>query len=113
MKTLLFSLLLTSPCLAHDAPSGWTYPVHCCSQTDCHQIDESALEEYPNYWVIRATKELFLKPEIDNSKAGIPSNAEVSGVATYSPDGLFHRCSGHNGAEDGVTYCLFVPRPAT
>ena len=118
MRSILFSATVAavliagahSPAYVHDAPSGWQYPLACCSNGDCYQIDESELVEYKQYWVVRRTKEIFLKPESGN----VPGldNASVTGVATYSPDGLFHRCSIQGDPENG-SFCLFVPRPAT
>jgi len=96
---------------AHEAPSGWTYPPMCCSLSDCRPIDEAELEEHETYWLIRPTKEVYLKPE--QPKKTEEKVDHVNGVAQYSPDGLFHRCSSNRGDPDGYTYCLFVPRAGT
>lgn len=77
----------------HDAPTGWSYPLSCCSGYDCRQVDESAIDEGPAGYTIRATGETI--PMTD---------AKVK----PSPDGLFHWCS-VGGQPDGRTICLFVP----
>lgn len=78
---------------AHDAPTGWSYPLACCSGLDCREVDDAAIVEGPQGYVIRATGEV------------IPM---TSRKIRPSPDGLFHWCS-VGGAADGRTICLFVP----
>lgn len=80
---------------AHEAPTGWTYPVACCSNKDCQMVSNDAIHEPdsvdPNY-VIRLTNE-----RID------PRDRRVQ----FSPDGMFHWCAAQDG--DRRTICLFVP----
>lgn len=78
---------------AHDAPSGWTYPLACCSDYDCREVPDSAVIEGPDGYVIRATGEV------------IPM---TSRKVRPSPDGVFHWCS-VGGRPDSNTICLFVP----
>jgi hypothetical protein len=88
-----------SHALAHDAlptatqPQGWTYPFSCCSGYDCRQVQDQAIGERPEGYVIEATGEVLAY-----------SDARLK----HSPDGMFHWCS-VAGASDGRTICLFVP----
>jgi hypothetical protein len=81
------------PAAAHDAKSGWSYPLACCSDYDCREVADAAIEERPEGYVIKVTGEV------------IPM---TSGKVRTSPDGVFHWCS-VRGREDGKTICLFVP----
>jgi hypothetical protein len=42
---LAIALLLATPALGHNAPSGWSYPISCCSTHDCRPVACDALEE--------------------------------------------------------------------
>ena len=79
------------PARAHDAPSGWAYAPECCSNRDCHQIEDDAVTIVPGGWRIKATGEIFRQAEVRMSK-----------------DGRFHRCS-VQGRDDARTFCLYVP----
>lgn len=85
--------LLVAESRAHDAPSGWTYPVACCSGYDCREVADAAIRERPEGYVIVATGEVI--PMTDRK-------------VRPSPDGVFHWCS-IGGRDDGRTICLFVP----
>lgn len=78
---------------AHDANSGWTYPLACCSDFDCREVAADAIEERPEGYVIKVTGEV------------VPMSSRK---VRNSPDGVFHWCS-VRGREDGDTICLFVP----
>lgn len=82
-----------SPVGAHDAPTGWKYPLSCCSGFDCREVPASAVEEGPSGYVINTTGEII--PMSDRK-------------VRMSPDGVFHWCS-VAGKNDGKTICLFVP----
>ena len=89
-------LLLACPipsARAHDAPTGWKYPLSCCSGFDCREVPASAVEEGPSGYVIKTTGEII--PMSDRK-------------VRMSPDGVFHWCS-VAGKNDGKTICLFVP----
>ncbi len=79
--------------VAHEAPSGWRYPYACCSDRDCQQVSNAAIEERPEGYVIKVTGEVL--PYTDKR-------------VRNSPDGVFHWCS-VAGKKDGRTICLFVP----
>lgn len=81
------------PVAAHDAKSGWTYPLSCCSNYDCREVADAEVLERPEGYVIKVTGEV------------IPM---TSRRVKPSPDGVFHWCS-VAGRDDGATICLFVP----
>lgn len=89
----------TTPAGAHDAlptaaqPQGWSYPFSCCSGYDCRAVDQDAIDEKPQGYVIKATGEV-----VGYSDARLKN----------SPDQDFHWCS-VAGADDSRTICLFVP----
>lgn len=71
---------------AHEAPKGWTYPMACCSNQDCREVDDVA-ETTRGYRV--------------------PSGEVIPYSDTRvmdSPDGEYHWCANHNR-----TLCLFAP----
>lgn len=90
--TCLF-IIPAAPAAAHDAPSGWTYPLACCSDFDCREVADADVVEGPQGYVIKVTGEV------------IPM---TSRKVRNSPDGQFHWCS-VAGKSDGRTICLFVP----
>lgn len=81
---------------AHDAPTGWAYPISCCSGIDCREVADKAISEpsqdHPAY-IVKATGEQL---------------AQNDTRIRPSPDGRFHWCS-VRGADDSRTICLFVP----
>lgn len=42
-RMLLLAALVAAPAAAHEAPSGWTYDLDCCSAHDCYQIDAGTI----------------------------------------------------------------------
>jgi len=82
---------------AHDAPSGWIYPVSCCSDYDCREVADANILERPEGYVIKATGETL---------------AMTDYRVRPSPDGRYHWCS-VKGRPDGWTICLFVPPRAS
>lgn len=77
---------------AHDAPTGWAYPLECCSGIDCREVAAPRVRE-GEYGYTVPTGELLRY----NDRRLRPS-----------PDGEFHWCS-VAGTDDGRTLCLFVP----
>lgn len=74
-------LVLLVRAFAHNAPSGWTYPLHCCSDRDCHQLADDDVEILPTGWFIKSDNDFVPREK------GEPS-----------PDGNYHVCrlpSGH------------------
>ncbi|KQU77731.1 hypothetical protein ASD12_18195 [Mesorhizobium sp. Root102] len=77
----------------HDAPTGWAYPIGCCSGIDCREVNDADIVEGARGYEIRKTGELI--PMTDPK-------------VRQSPDGRFHWCS-VQGRDDSRTLCLFVP----
>ncbi|MBB2970900.1 hypothetical protein FHU14_001397 [Mesorhizobium sp. RMAD-H1] len=98
MLVTAFTVLLFLPptqfqALAHDAPSGWTYPYQCCHDMDCRPVSAKSVAERPEGYVITGTGEVV---------------GYRDSRIRQSPDGLFHWCS-VAGKSDSRTICLFVP----
>lgn len=83
--------------VAHQAPTGWSYPWSCCSNLDCREIGIDAISEPsesdPDY-VIRPIGERLA-----------PDDRRVR----QSPNGAFRWCAHQAGVDAGHTICLFVP----
>lgn len=86
-------MVLGTAANAHNAPSGWIYPLDCCSNTDCEPIP--APEETSEGWHIRFTSQRF--GPID---AFVPHGRERP-----SGDGSFHACFVDQGTNIVVRKC--------
>ena len=95
MRTLLISFMMASSALAHDAPTGWSYPANCCSNYDCREIPAEDVKEVWNGYHMTKSKLHEIVPY-------------QSGMVKDSPDGAFHWCT-QGGTDAGKTICLFVP----
>jgi hypothetical protein len=80
------TLAALSYAIAHEAPSGWSYPLKCCSSRDCQPVS-------PEFVTITAEGYRFTIPP------GYHIAAPNGGVwdvpfarAELSPDGEFHLC---------------------
>lgn len=93
VTTLVLVAFNMSPVLSHEAPTGWQYPVSCCSGNDCREVPDKAISERSDGYVIEGTGEVVAYQDRRIKK---------------SPDGAFHWCS-VAGASNGKTICLFVP----
>ena len=90
----IMCLLASSlPAMAHAARGGWQYPINCCSNGDCYEIDPSEIQMAPGAYKILATGQFLGFNRVK-----------------VSPDGHYHRCS-YNGDRAATTFCLFVPEP--
>lgn len=89
-------LLSVAPSIAHDAPTGWSYPSKCCSGIDCRPVTAKQISERPEGYVIQSSGEVV---------------AYQDARIKDSPDGDYHWCS-LQGADDSRTICLFVPPKA-
>ena len=78
---------------AHMAPSGWVYPLQCCSNRDCRPVHGTGVAEGPEGYVLEETGETigYQDPRLRDS-----------------PDGEFHLCVVGKQAS-ARTICLFVP----
>jgi len=72
---------------AHDAKSGWAYPVSCCSGIDCGEIPDSAVTEGPNGFEIR-----LLPGQHVMVKNGPAAFLVPYGTERPAPDGKNHIC---------------------
>jgi len=90
---ILASLL--SVAFAHQAPSGWAYPLQCCSGMDCRQIEGIDVGEGANGYTILKTGEVIPYHDLR---------------LKVSPDGEYHWCS-KEGKDTTPTVCLFIPPP--
>lgn len=79
---------------AHDAPSGWSYPFSCCSNTDCREAPEGTIGETPAGYLYKLT--------------GDTVKYQGDARLRRSPDGRFHICT-VAGELKGRTLCLFAP----
>src|SRR5262245_17379500 len=80
------SLLAPLTVHAHQAPSGWSYPVQCCSVIDCAEIPTSAVKE------TRGGYRVTLKPG-DHVMVDAPFETVVPyAKAKAAPDGAYHIC---------------------
>ena len=71
---------------AHKAPSGWSYPVQCCSGIDCNEIPASTVKETPHGY------QVTLKPR-DHVMVNAPFSTVVPyAAARPAPDGAYHIC---------------------
>lgn len=83
---------------AHEAPTGWSYPLACCSSIDCRQVGRGTASpvriiEGPDGFRVSTTNEVI--------PYGDPR-------VRQSPDGEFHWCS-TAGSDVGSTICIFAP----
>ena len=75
VRLALLFVLFTSAALAHDAPSGWSYPLACCGGNDCGPIAASRVKpEGAGGYVVDAKFHVERKDVLE------------------SPDGLYHAC---------------------
>jgi hypothetical protein len=79
--------------LAHDAGSGWKYPISCCSGYDCREVSTKLVKEQPEGYVISTTGEVI---GYGDKRVKISEDQE------------YHWCS-IGGTDTGSTICLFVP----
>ncbi len=77
---------LAGPAMAHQAPTGWEYPLRCCSNQDCRDVADNMVSITPSGLVMTLPGGYHaMVPEggrflIDQSKI------------QPSPDGLWHVC---------------------
>jgi len=78
----------TSTVLGHEAPSGWMYPMECCSNNDCAEMpeDDTPKPLAGGDWLLR-TGEVVPRSKVK-----------------WSPDGRYHLCR-----MGELIFCLFVP----
>ena len=72
----------------HEAPSGWMYPMECCSNNDCAEMPEGDTPKplAGGDWLLK-TGEVVPRSKVK-----------------WSPDGRYHLCR-----MGELIFCLFVP----
>lgn len=91
---VLALLCLSGSVVAHQAPSGWTYPNHCCSDRDCSPIAPSRVREVPGGYLVDG------RWTVEHQHAG------------DSPDGEYHACFVNNDPETFPPRCFWRPKPS-
>lgn len=71
---LLILLALIVHARAHEAPSGWEYPMACCHNFDCAPLDANRVKEIEGGYLIDGKHFVAQKDAKD------------------SPDGIYHAC---------------------
>lgn len=91
----VLAILSVHPAGAHMSASGWLYPLDCCNEFDCRQLDDSEVKIGPDYYIWKDKRIAFNSPKI-----------------RLSPDRFYHACeNAHWGDTSGrleIT-CFFVP----
>lgn len=78
---------------AHDAPSGWSYPLDCCSGHDCRPIDPAEVQELGGGKVLdRVTGETLSGKQV-----------------RFGGDGQWHICN-VGGDREAKPICVFKPQ---
>ncbi|KQZ15922.1 hypothetical protein ASD44_09765 [Mesorhizobium sp. Root554] len=86
-------LMLGGRAFAHEAPTGWTYPLSCCASYDCRETKAGEVTERQDGFHVPSGE---VVPMTDRR-------------VKDSPDGAFHWCAHQAGLDAGKTICLFVP----
>lgn len=92
ISNLLLSGALALACsvaLAHNAPSGWTYPPSCCNGGDCAQIPHGRVRAAPGGW--RVTLRPGDNPMVTEATGAVTVFVPASATQP-SPDREFHIC---------------------
>lgn len=114
--TTVFSIgfwaLIVTGARAHQAPTGWEYPLNCCSNKDCAEISAEYVKEGPDG--ITITLPVGSHPMVTHwpVRYAVPySDSKIKD----SPDGVWHICLRQQmilqgGARlGGDLLCLFQP----
>lgn len=95
---------------AHEALSGWQYPLSCCSSLDCQEVNASRVRETPNGYQVTLGPGQHLML-VETRIYNVPYE---SPRIRKSPDGIYHACISRqfrveHGTEGGSLICIFVP----
>lgn len=88
------AVLITGQAGAHEAPTGWSYPLLCCSSIDCREAADREVRETVAGYQVASTGEV------------VPYGHRR---IKDSPDGRFHLCQQGGDFDKGRVLCLFVP----
>ncbi|GAA4108647.1 hypothetical protein ACFFTN_01250 [Aminobacter aganoensis] len=89
IAALGMAVLAATNAKAHEAPSGWRYPLSCCSNRDCGTVPATRVKEGPSGY------EVTLLPgdhDFITAKTGPRSYVIPYAETKDSPDGLYHIC---------------------
>ena len=99
LVALAMLLLLGTQVFAHMAPSGWKYPLECCSNMDCAPVPAKSLRFTPSGVEVRLT------PDMHKMVTGPSIWIVPYKDMKPSPDGEAHACISRKQR----MLCLFVP----
>ena len=108
---ILASVIMVRPARSHQAPTGWSYPLSCCSGMDCGEVRGSLIEELPAGYRITLSPgdhQMILALTVYEVAYGDPRIKDA-------PDGVYHVCVGQQFASasgpptGGRLICFFVP----
>lgn len=93
---------------AHEAASGWSYDISCCSDRDCQAVPSGMVRATPDGWLVQIPPGVHLTAP-DGFEAIVPWDSPQIRPAQ---DGMFHPCiapaaGSHRPAP--VLLCLYVP----
>lgn len=93
--------LTTCVAMGHEAPSGWTYDIECCSSIDCAPVMAEAVTVTPDGWrVVLGVGEHFTGRTVDQIVPFDDPRIRISG------DEDFHVCL---SIHTGRLLCVYVP----
>lgn len=104
----LIGLFVVSAVLAvyaHDAPTGWSYPMECCHQLDCGPVVKTDFTD-PKDGSLRK-----LIVTIEKQGTFYTAVVDTTFPVRQSPDNLMHACIRPPAVDQvfGRLICLFVP----
>lgn len=88
----MLAALAIMPTLAHEAPSGWSYPQDCCAGKDCRPLSCAAIIDHP-----------------DGSETALGLHFEREQVK-ISGDAQCHVCIGYSDMpiKKRFPHCIFI-----
>ena len=99
----ILSIVLAYYAHGHEAPSGWSYPMECCSNLDCGVVEDHSFlkSDNPNETPVMV---VTVKGHDGKSRsAPVPRDF----TPRQSPDNLMHACV--SLGTPARLICLFVP----
>lgn len=100
---ILFAAAGLGPASAHQAPSGWTYPRECCSDTqDCQTIRASDVSEDKDGYIVT------LKPGEHRHAPDGGTFYMLDNQVKPSGDDEYHVCI-HEYTNGPGAICLYIP----
>lgn len=103
---------MCSKAKAHTAPSGWEYPLSCCSGVDCAEVSGATIKEGPD--AITVTLAIGSHPMVQHWPVTFTVPYGDSRIKD-SPDGVWHVCVSRQNPQlsaammGGQLLCLFQP----